>query len=382
MMLSDLLLLALWRSYLSVCETIEAEGVMAPLINILKNSEMSESMMEKALNLLSRILDPNREMKLKFYDEPVNGFKKELDAARGDDASTGSSRKVDEMLQSKTNTRRDVLDLDVVARLVDMLKHPSPELQRKAASVLEFVAISDSSMDTVISANIESGLLAIFQQIELNELESDDDSQQTEIHAVQVEEVGLAISSASRLLTKLLDLELFRHTINPSLFTKLLRKILKSNIPLQYKDWTAACLVKLGSLYSPTPILGFENPINMEVTLYEKIPRLIDQMRSSFSLEAQETAVLELNRIISEGMVDATRAVASDGGIFPLVKLIEGGSEKAVEAAICILYNLSMDNENHPAILAAGAVPALRRIILSERSQWKRALRLLRNLPT
>jgi len=64
--------------------------------------------------------------------------------------------------------RRDVLDLDVVARLVDMLKHPSPELQRKAASVLEFVAISDSSMDTVISANIESGLLAIFQQIELN----------------------------------------------------------------------------------------------------------------------------------------------------------------------------------------------------------------------
>jgi len=60
------------------------------------------------------------------------------------------------------------LDLDVVARLVDMLKHPSPELQRKAASVLEFVAISDSSMDTVISANIESGLLAICQQIELN----------------------------------------------------------------------------------------------------------------------------------------------------------------------------------------------------------------------
>lgn len=366
----------------AVCETIEAEGVMAPLINILKNSEMSESMMEKALNLLSRILDPNREMKLKFYDGPVNGFKKELDAARGDDASTGLSRKVDEMLKSKTNTRRDVLDLDVVARLVDMLKHPSPELQRKAASVLEFVAISDSSMDTVISANIESGLLAIFQQIELNELESDDDSQQTEIHAVQVEEVGLAISSASRLLTKLLDLELFRHTINPSLFTKLLRKILKSNIPLQYKDWTAACLVKLGSLYGPTPILEFENPINMEVTLYEKIPRLIDQMRSSFSLEAQETAVLELNRIISEGMVDATRAVASDGGIFPLVKLIEGGSERAVEAAICILYNLSMDNENHAAILAAGAVPALRRIILSERSQWKRALRLLRNLPT
>jgi hypothetical protein len=42
---------------------------------------------------------------LQFYDGPVNGFKKELDAARGDDASTVLSRKVDEMLKSKTNTR-------------------------------------------------------------------------------------------------------------------------------------------------------------------------------------------------------------------------------------------------------------------------------------
>ncbi|KAI9387025.1 hypothetical protein POPTR_010G110200v4 [Populus trichocarpa] len=366
----------------AVCQTIEAEGVMAPLIKILKNSETSEGMMEKTLNLLARILDPNRKKKSKFYDGPVNGFKKELDAARGDDDPTGLTRKVYEMPDSKKNTRQDVLAFDVVARLVDMLKHPSLELQRKVASVLEFVAISESIMDTIISANIESGLLAIFQQVELNDLESDVESQQTEIHAIQVEEVGLAISAASRLLTKLLDLEQFRRAINSAHFTKLLHKILKSNIPLRYKDWVAACLVKIDSLYGPISILEFENPIDMEVTLYEKIPRLIEQIRSAFSLEAQEAAVVELNRIISEGMVDATRTVASEGGIFPLVKLIEGGSEKAVEAALSILYNLSMDSENHAAIIAAGAVPPLRRIILSERSQWKRALRLLRNLPT
>ncbi|KAI5573695.1 hypothetical protein BDE02_10G097500 [Populus trichocarpa] len=366
----------------AVCQTIEAEGVMAPLIKILKNSETSEGMMEKTLNLLARILDPNRKKKSKFYDGPVNGFKKELDAARGDDDPTGLTRKVYEMPDSKKNTRQDVLAFDVVARLVDMLKHPSLELQRKVASVLEFVAISESIMDTIISANIESGLLAIFQQVELNDLESDVESQQTEIHAIQVEEVGLAISAASRLLTKLLDLEQFRRAINSAHFTKLLHKILKSNIPLRYKDWVAACLVKINSLYGPISILEFENPIDMEVTLYEKIPRLIEQIRSAFSLEAQEAAVVELNRIISEGMVDATRTVASEGGIFPLVKLIEGGSEKAVEAALSILYNLSMDSENHAAIIAAGAVPPLRRIILSERSQWKRALRLLRNLPT
>lgn len=219
-------------------------------------------------------------------------------------------------------------------------------------------------------------------QKQIPELESDAESQQTEIHAIQVEEVGLAISAASRLLTKLLDLEQFRRAINSAHFTKLLHKILKSNIPLRYKDWVAACLVKIDSLYGPISILEFANPIDMEVTLYEKIPRLIEQMRSAFSLEAQEAAVVELNRIISEGMVDATRTVASEGGIFPLVELIEGGSEKAVEAALSILYNLSMDSENHAAIIAAGAVPPLRRIILSERSQWKRALHLLRNLPT
>jgi hypothetical protein len=67
----------------------------------------------------------------------------------------------------------------------------------------------------------------------LADLESDVESQQTEIHAIQVEEVGLAISAASRLLTKLLDLEQFRRAINSAHFTKLLHKILKSNIPLR-----------------------------------------------------------------------------------------------------------------------------------------------------
>lgn len=119
----------------------------------------------------------------------------------------------------------------------------------------------------------------------------------------------------------------------------------------------------------------------MEVTLYETIPRLIQQMKSSLSPDVQEAAVVELNRIIYEGVVDSTRAIASEGGIFPLVKLIEGGSDRAVEAGIAILYNLGMHSENHSAIIAAGAVPVLRRIVLSQRPQWTRALRLLRNLP-
>ncbi|WCJ33574.1 ARM repeat superfamily protein [Euphorbia peplus] len=354
----------------SVCQMIEAEGVMSPLVNILKNSETSEATMEKVLTLLDRILDPNKEMKSKFYSGPVNGFKREVDAVRPDE-SEGLSEKM---------TTGDLLDPSIIGRIVEMLKNKSSNLQRKAANVLEFVTIIDPSMKTIISSNIESGLEAVFQQKVVSEIDSDIENQQPEVYAVQIEEAGLAISAASRLLTKLLDLDQFSRTINSTHFTKLLSKILKSNIPLQYKDWVAACLVKLSSMSSPG--LVYENPINIEVTLYDTIPRLIEQMKSDSPLDVQEAAVVELNRILSEGVVDATRAVASNGGIFPLVKLVGEGSERAVEAAISILYNLSMDGENHPAIIAAGAVPALRRIVLSERPQWKQALRLLRTLPT
>lgn len=209
--------------------------------------------------------------------------------------------------------------------------------------------------------------------------DSDAASHQPEKYVLEVEEAGLAISAASRLLTKLLDSQQFRQNINSSHFTKLLREILKSNIPLHRKDWVAASLVKLSSLSGFN--FDFENPINIEVTLYETIPRLIEQMKSSLSVEAREAAVMELNRIISEGLVDSTRAIAAKGGIFPLVKLIEEGSERAVEAGLAILYNLSMDIENHSAMIAAGAVPALRRIVLSHRPQWPQALHLLRILP-
>lgn len=272
----------------------------------------------------------------------------------------------------------DLLDFAALARLVEILKVPSPELQRKAASVLEFVTVSEPTIEKIISVNIESGLDAVFQQEVLRETQLDTVCQQPELYTLKIEEAGLAISAASRLLTRLLDFEAFRKTTTPSCFTKLLREILKSNIPLQSKDWVAACLVRLSSLSAPG--INLDNPINVEVTLYETVPRLMEMIKSP-SLKLQETGVVELSRIVSEGVVDATRAVAIEGGIFPLVKVIDEGTEGAVEAGLLILYNLSMDPENHSAIIAAGAVPILRRIVLSGKPQWIRALRLLRNLP-
>ncbi|CAN4123389.1 unnamed protein product [Withania somnifera] len=201
-----------------------------------------------------------------------------------------------------------------------------------------------------------------------------------ELHALEVEEAGHATSAASRLLTGLLDCEQFCHKVNASHFRNLLWKVLKSDIPLYHKDWVAACLVKLSSLSDPN--FDYDNPINLEVTLNETIPRMIEQIKTLYSPEVQEASVVQLNRIISEEVVHSTRAVAAEGGIFLLVELLENGSERAVEAALAILYNLSMDSENHAAIIAAGAVPILRRLVLAQKSYWMRALRLLRTLPT
>ncbi|MBA0823698.1 hypothetical protein Goarm_020413 [Gossypium armourianum] len=360
----------------SLYHVLEAEGILHPLVCTLKCSETSGSLMEKTLDILARILDPSKEMKSKFYNGPVNGSKMGIDAARSLDAS---ARLTGDNPVSIMDSRKELLDSTVITRLIEILKTSPSNLQRKVASILEFITIIEPSMETIIKVDVSSGLEAVFQQKAVKDKEADVEGQELDEYALELEEAGLAVSAASRLLTKLLDSEQFCQKIDSTHFTKLLRKILKSDIPLRNKDWVAACLVKLCSISSPN--VDFENPINMEVTLYETIPRLIEQIKLSLSPETQEFAAVELNRIISEGVVDSTRAVASEVGIFPLVNLIEQGSDRAVEAALSILYNLSMDSENHSAIIAAGAVPALRKIVLSQRSHWSRALRLLRNLP-
>ncbi|XP_062110147.1 uncharacterized protein LOC133821976 [Humulus lupulus] len=364
----------------NVCQVIEAEDVVDTLVDTLKCPDTSQTLMEKTLDILARILDPSKAMRSKFYDGPVNGLNKGLDQGKSSTFPTGKTGDLSEIDTEKTNTRNNVLDLAALGSLVEILKTSAPNIQRKAASILEFIVLNNSTKDMVVSVDIESGLDAVFQQKSLKDTDSDLEGKEPERYALEIEEAGLAISAAAGLLTKLLDSEQFSRNINSSHFTKLLRYILKSSIPLHCKDWVAACLVKLSSLSGPKPNL--DDPINMEVTLYETIPRLIEQLKTSSSLQTKEAAVIELNRIISEGIIDSTRAVASEGGIIPLVELVEEGSERAVEAGLAILYNLSMDSENHMEIMAAGAVPVLRRMVLSQRPQWTRALHLLRTLPT
>lgn len=58
--------------------------------------------------------------------------------------------------------RKEVLDSAVLARLVEIMKSPNPNLQRKVASILEYVTIVDPCIDSIISMDIQSGLDAVF----------------------------------------------------------------------------------------------------------------------------------------------------------------------------------------------------------------------------
>lgn len=60
--------------------------------------------------------------------------------------------------------RKDVRDSAFLAQLVKIMKIASPNLQRKATSILEFVSVVDPSMDAIISEEVASGLDAVFQQ--------------------------------------------------------------------------------------------------------------------------------------------------------------------------------------------------------------------------
>ncbi|XP_010460100.1 PREDICTED: uncharacterized protein LOC104741035 isoform X1 [Camelina sativa] len=335
----------------TVCQRIEAEGAVWFLINLLKQPKVSLTLTEQILDILAHILDPSKELESKFYEGPVNG--------------------------SKADSREDVLDAAVFSRLVQIAKTASPNLLRKAISIIEFGIVTNPNMDTIISEDITTVLDVALRQKVLEEPENE--TEELEKHLLELEEAGLTITAASRLLTRLLDSECFRQSMDTTLYTELLRKILRSSLPLHYKDWVAACLVKLNTPSSLSQSLS--NPINVEVTLYKTIPSLVEQLSFSSSPEAKEAAVVELNRIISEEVPESTQTLASQGAIEPLVKLLEERNERCVEASLSVLYNLSMDSENHTAIIRAGAAPVLRRIVMSQRPQWEKALRLLRNLP-
>ncbi|TVU33901.1 hypothetical protein EJB05_15716, partial [Eragrostis curvula] len=362
-----------------VCQKIKAEGGLEMLLDTVKDPNTAVEQLEKIIYVLSRVLD----MGINMTDLPDSCGRTEHETLTNgkripqddmDSSNTGVSHTfVNQEMASET-----IIDFDAISRLIKVLKEASPSLQAKICSVLQHLAAFEEHATAMIAASIGSVIEAVLEMGVIYGTRGDadnfDDLPSTAI------EVSQAMSAAVRLLTKLLDFDLFVRSINSEKFTSLLRRMLKSSFPLQSKDWLAACLVKLESRAGLSGDHGVSS-VDMEITIYETIPRLVDQMMTSISIENKRSAAIELNKIISGGVMEYTRAVAAAGGIFPLVKLLEESDGDALEASLAILYNLSMDPENHPAIIAAGAVPVLKRIIVAEGPHWTSALQLLRTLP-
>lgn len=197
---------------------------------------------------------------------------------------------------------------------------------------------------------------------------------------IEKEDTWAAVAAASRLLNKLLMHEQIRAAIDCRGLSLLLAKVLKTDIPLHVKDWVSACLLNLDRLVGVTTIVSI--PIELEVIVHDTIPRLVNEIGTSFDPGVQERAAIQLHELVSHGVEEYVAAISNAGGIFPLVELLEKGTPKAREAALSVLYNLGTNEENHPALIRAGVVTSLQRMVRSEFPQWKLALYLLRALPT
>ncbi|KAM3330269.1 hypothetical protein ACQJBY_026928 [Aegilops geniculata] len=363
-----------------VCEKIRVEDGRELLVNVLKDSDTPVEQLEKIIHILSRILD----MEVSMITAPdyyaSTGSEDIVDnekCSQGnvDGELNGMSQNL--LKQDELDSCSDsIFDFDVISRLIKVLKESSPTLQEKCATLLEHLAAREQHGTAMTAVRSESVIEAVLEMGVIHGTTCNPENLD-EPPTIMVE-VSQAVGATVRLLTKLLNFDIFARSINSVRIVALLRRMLQSSVPLQSKDCVTACLIKLESRGLVDRSVG---DIGMEITIYHTIPRLVEQMMTSFSSEMKRKAVIELNRIISGGVMEYTTAVATAGGIFPLVKMIEEGEGDVLEASLAVLYNLSLDLENHPPIIAAGAVPLLKRIVHVESPHWNRALQLLRTLP-
>ncbi|CAO2165078.1 unnamed protein product [Urochloa humidicola] len=361
----------------TICQKVKEEGGLELLVNTVKDPNTPVKQLEKIISILSRMFDMGISMVAapeRYAHEDVTSAERSIQG----DAASGSSA-ISHKFENQEMVSELILDFDAISRLTKVLKEAPPTLQAKVCCVLEHLAPSEQHATAMTATSIGSVIEAILEIGVIHGTTANSEDFDN-LPSVATEEVSQAVTAAARLLTKLLNFDLFVRGINSEKFISLLRRMLKSSFPLQSKDWLAACLVKLESRAGISGNHGVSG-IDMEITIYQTIPRLVEQMMTSFSFENKKSAVIELNKIISSGVLEYTRTVADTGGIFPLVKMLEEGDGDALEATLAILYNLSMDPENHPAIIAAGAVPLLKRIVLAESPHWTNAIKLLRTLP-
>lgn len=359
-----------------VRRSIDAHGAVPALVEILKADDVPDFVKDKVLAALDRLSQTGEEVKAMIQSGAFPGL---ADIAQSSSATAGAKEEaqniLEEMSMRKADSREKIINADGVPVLVAILAAGSPFQKEKAARVMENLAIKEQHADRIVDAGVEHALKS---SLDLNLDKGESEASDTQ-SIIQREESWAAVVAVCRLLNKLLTFDRVRNSIDCKSFALSLAKVLKSDMPLHVKDWASACLLKLDRVVGISTNVSI--PLELEINLHDRIPRLIEEAGTSSDSVVQEKAVMQLRDLVLQGVEDYVVAISDLGGIFPLVDLLDKGTPMARVAALSVLYSIGMNEENHPALLRAGAVAHLQRIVRTGSPQWMLALDLLRVLP-
>ncbi|KAH6558810.1 hypothetical protein KP509_1Z044100 [Ceratopteris richardii] len=361
---------------LDVRKSINAHGAIPALVEIMKADDAPGFVKEKVLMALDRLSQTGEEMQVMIQSGAYPGL---LNMAESEGANALAKQEAEGILVELSSRKGDLRDKLVnaggIPALIKAFASNAPTLKEKAACVLETLAAQESYAALMVSEGIEIPLKSLFEGI----AEGNVDTLRLQ-DVVKWEETWVAVAAGSRLLNKILMHRKVREVADCKGFALLLADVLKSDAPFHVKDWISATLLSLDRLVGITTNANIS--VEFEVIIHDKIPKLVDEIGSAIDAEIQEAAVIQLRDLVSRGIEGYVAAVSNSGGIFPLVELLKSGTPKAREAALAVLYSLGANEENHLALIRAGVVTPLQRIVQSECPQWTLALYLLRTLPT
>ncbi|KAL3688296.1 hypothetical protein R1sor_014605 [Riccia sorocarpa] len=357
--------------------SINAHDAPSALVAILNAPNAPQIVKEKVVGALYRLSQTGEEEQVEdvIHGRTISGLKDILSSETATEEAKEEAEEILEEMTSLAEPRDKIVAAGGVPALIDIMVRGTPTYAEKAASVLENLATEKSNAAAIVAAGVESALLSLldvtFQEGKVTRRDGT---------TMLVEEGYMLVGAASRLLGKVGKYQKLK--LAPK-FASLLTNILRSDVPLRVKDWVSACLLKLERMSN-----GFGDefqigvPVDFEVTVHDTIPWLVTEIGNDFSPTVRERAVMHLRQLMSQGSSAYSAAIINAGGVYPLVDLLRKGTAEARAAALAVLYNLSMNEENHSVILAAGATPALVDLIRRGGLGWNLALYLLRALPT
>jgi hypothetical protein len=272
-------------------------------------------------------------------------------------------------------------------RLVEMLGEGTPEESGTAASIISRVATEEKGATAAIDAQVVPALERLLSQrviganVTSADTISDAEVELSDDEILLRRRLWAAQAAGAQLVASLARHEKTRGPLQTANLHGALSALLGLDVPPEEKEAVSAALVALEQRVD-FPSGGPSRETEREIAINVEIPQRLSEMSTGL-LPEKERAVIELLYIVKSSSDDEAylAAVASNGGIFPLVDVLRECSEKCSLAALTILDMLTLDEGNHLVMLEAGAEEVLERIARSNNNHWKLAMRVLRRLP-